>query len=340
MKTATLYTFFSVLLVSAFSLVSCKKQGSEESVVLYTSLDRPHSAPIIELFEKQTGIKVKPVYDAEAAKTVGLVNRLIAEKKNPQADVFWNSEVLRTLILKKKGILTPYNSPNAHSIPSDMKDPEHYWTGFATRARVIFYNTNLVKNPPRTLEELTQPQWKGKVAIANPLFGTTNTQLATWWSTWGPVKTQRFLEKLKQNDVIICQGNAMARDMVTNGEVPICITDTDDAWSSIVNNHPVKMLFPDQKTTGTLVIPNTVCLIKNSPNQGNAKKLIDFLLSVEVEEQLAQSKSAQIPLRPINNLPKHIDEMLRIKRINVDFEMASKQVNEAGLYVQKHFQPK
>ena len=327
-----------------FSL-SCKQKPGQESVVLYTSLDRPHSEPIIRLFEKRTGIRVRVVYDTEAAKTVGLVNRLIAEKKNPQADVFWNSEVLRTLVLKEKGVLSAYASPAADNIPADMKDPAHYWTGFAARARVIFYNKSRVGDPPKTLEELTTPPWKGKVAIANPLFGTTNTQLAAWWSVWGADRTKDVLRRLHANDVIICQGNAMARDMVVSGEASVCLTDTDDAWAAIAHGHPVGMIYPDQDRgdgngPGTLVIPNTVCLIKGGPHATNARKLIDFLLSEEVEKTLAHSESAQIPLRRVAGLPGHVETMLRIKRIPVDFAKASRCVRDAGLHVQKHFQPK
>ena len=327
--------------ISPLLLLSCKDAPPEETVVLYTSLDRPHSEPIIRAFEESTGIRVKAVYDTEAAKTVGLVNRLIAEKKNPQADVFWNSEVLRTLVLKKKEVLTPYESPSASNIPQDMKDPEHYWTGFASRARVIFYNKNLVSDPPKTLEELTLPKWRGKVAIANPLFGTTNTQLAAWWSSWGEERTKNYLQRLYDNDVLITQGNAMSRDMVASGEIPICLTDTDDAWAAISKGHPVGMIYPDQESgEGTLIIPNTVAMVKGGPNSKNAQILIDFLLSEEVEKILAHSESAQIPLRKMEGLPEHVDKMLHLKRSPVDFSKASQCVGDAGLHAKQHFQPK
>jgi len=60
-------------------------------VVVYTSVDQVYSEPVIRAFEKRTGILVLPVYDVEASKTTGLVNRLIAERGRPQADVFWKS---------------------------------------------------------------------------------------------------------------------------------------------------------------------------------------------------------------------------------------------------------
>ena len=123
--------------------LGCQKEEVRE-VVIYTSLDQVFSEPVLQKYEADTGVKVKAVYDVEATKTTGLVNRPIAEKSNPQADVFWNSEVGRTLILKEKGILTPYRSPSASDIPVQFKDPEGYWTGFAARARVLIVNTDLV----------------------------------------------------------------------------------------------------------------------------------------------------------------------------------------------------
>ncbi len=103
--------------------------GTTRVVVIYTSVDHPYSEPILTAFEQATGIQVQAIYDVEAAKTTGLVNRLIAEKDNPQADVFWNSEIIQTVRLQEKGILQSYNSPQAEGIPIEFRDPESFWTG-------------------------------------------------------------------------------------------------------------------------------------------------------------------------------------------------------------------
>ncbi|WP_411845735.1 extracellular solute-binding protein [Roseibacillus persicicus] len=320
-------------------LIGCKNSSNDtsEEVVIYTSLDRVHSEPVFRKFEQETGIKVRAVYDTEASKTVGLVNRLIAEKNRPKADVFWNSEILRTLILKEKGLLTPYTSPNAAAIPDTFKDSAGYWTGFAARARVIFYNTDRVQEPPTTLAELSTPQWREQVAIANPLFGTTNTQLAVWWQEWGPDKTQGYLTSLKQNGVHIVPGNGPARDLVASGEIALCLTDTDDAWQAISKKRPVAMIYPDQEGEGTLLIPNTVCLIANGPNPETGKKLIDYLLSEETESYLAHSASAQIPVRDSVPRPEHVRSLEQIVHQKVDFEAARQQVTTASEWAQREF---
>jgi len=308
-------------------------------VVIYTSLDQIFSEPILSEYEKITGIKVKVIYDVEASKTTGLVNRLIAEKANPKCDVFWNSEIGKTIVLKQKNILIPYKSPSAKNIPGLFKDPENYWTGFAARARVLIYNTNLIKpeNLPKSIFELTGPKWKERVALAYPLFGTTATHVAALFVHMGEKKAKLYLKNLKNNNIQIVNGNSVARDVVVEGRYPIAFTDTDDANVAIQSGKPVNMIYPDIDGIGTLLIPNTVALIKNSPNPQQGKKLIDYLLSEEVESKLAHCKSAQMPLRNGVKKPKHVPEYSKIKAMDIDYYKVAEMMERSSLYCQDLF---
>jgi iron(III) transport system substrate-binding protein len=323
------------ILVLTCVLISCDRSSPPapvSEVVIYTSLDRPHSKPVLDRFERETGIRVKALYDTEASKTVGLVNRLIGESSHPQADVFWSSEVIRTLVLKDKGILAGYRSPTADQIPAEFRDAEGYWTGFAARARVLLVNTELTQDAPASPQDLTKPQWRGKFAMANPLFGTTGTEVANTWVNWGPERTRHYLAALRENGVVITSGNATACEMVANGRIPVCMTDTDDAFTAMAQGHPVRMIFPDQGEGegGAFLIPNTVSLIKGSPNSENGKKLIDFLLSPEVEEMLAQSVAGQIPVRPEVPQPEKVRAFGKIRFMKADFEQAAKAIPESS----------
>lgn len=324
-----------------WAVVGCSKQSASSSetreVVVYTSWDKPHSQLILAEFEKQTGIKVKPVYDTEASKTAGLVNRLIAEKNNPMADVFWNSEIVRTLVLKKKGILAPYKPSVWNDTPEAFRDADGYWTGFGGRSRVLLYNIDLVEQPPVTLEELTDPKWKGKLTIANPLFGTTSTDVATWYSDWTAEGAQSYLKALVANEVKISTGNATAKDMVAAGEIPLCLTDTDDALGAMRNGKPVDLVFLDQEGDGALLIPNTVCLIKGAKHEVEAKALIDFLTSREVEAMLAQSRAGQIPLKADVPAPEPVASWAKMRFRQVDFEHAHGQLEAAMQFVREEF---
>lgn len=325
--------FVPLLLLSC--LTHCSKTQPE--VVLYTSLDQIFSEQIVKGFELKTGITVKAVYDTEAAKTTGLVNRLIAEKSNPQADVFWNSEVGRTIILKQKGILVPYKSPNAEDIPERFKDPDGYWTGFAARTRILIYNKNLLKSDqlPESIFDLTNPHFKGKVALANPLFGTTATHAAALFAYLGDQKAKNYFEQLKANEVMIVPGNASSKDRVVAGDFIIGFTDTDDANVAIKKNEPVGNIYPDQDGIGTLLIPNTVAMIKDCPNKENAMKLIDYLLSKEVESMLAFSGSVQMPLRKDVKKPAHVPDYESIKVMEVSFEDIAKKMKISGEFLHK-----
>jgi iron(III) transport system substrate-binding protein len=312
-------------LVFLLGLLHCGDPAREE-VVAYVSLDRMFSEPILQEFEKRTGIHVVFITDTEATKTTGLVERLIMEKDRPVADVFWNSEIIRTIVLKRKGILEHCETD------APLRDPDGYWSGFAARARVILYNTNLVQEPPRSLEDFTRPQWKARFAIAKPLFGTTATQVAAMFAE-NPEKAEALLKALKANDAQIVDGNAMARNDVMDGRIAACFTDTDDANEAMLDGKPVKMVYPEP----TLLIPNTVAMIKGGPHPANAKKLIEYLVSREVEAALAKSKSAQIPLRP--GVPPFSPEfdLARIHPMKVDFDKVADALDRSTAFVRDIF---
>ncbi len=279
-------------------------QSNQPEVVLYVAVDRAASEPILAKFEKETGIHVRAIYDAEAAKTTGLVSRILAESQRPRCDVFWNNENVQTLLLEQRGLLDPYQSPAAADIPDQFKSPEGYWTGMATRARVIVYNTRHVPadEAPRKLTDLTAPKWRGKLAMANPQFGTTRTHMAALFAALGPQEAQKLLQSLLDNDMRIVDGNAMVKNLVGGAQpdaspVYVGLTDTDDVRAGQAAGEPIEMVYPDQDELGTLVVPATVCLIHKAPHPQAARKLIDFLLSDETVSQLTQPGSGYTPTR-------------------------------------------
>lgn len=258
--------------------------GQSDAIVVYTAHDEIYSRPVLEAFTARTGIPVKAVYDTEAAKTTGLVTRLIQEGNRPRCDVFWNNEVAQTILLKERGILEAWEPENAAAIPPAFKDPEHFWTGFAARARVIIYNTEQVDTPPESIHDFLRPEYRGRCAIALPLFGTTATHAAALFALWGKDEATDFFRALQANDVAFVAGNSVVRDAVARGDYAFGLTDTDDANGAVEDGLPVKWLLPDQDGLGTLLIPNTVALVKGAPHGDGARQLLSHLLSPEVEQ--------------------------------------------------------
>ena len=312
---------------------------ASREVVVFTALDQVFSEPILQTFEKNTGIRVKAVYDLEATKTTGLVNRLIAEKSHPQCDVFWNNEVIKSIILKQKGVLQPYVSPSAGDIPDTFKDKQGYWTGFAARARVLVANTQGLspEQRPKSINDLTRPEFKGKAAIANPLFGTAATHVAALFSMWGDKKARQYFKDLKSNDIRIVDGNSVVKDRVGAGAVLTGFTDTDDANVGVEAGLPIDKIFPDKEGMGTLLIPNTVAMIAGCPHPDEAKQLIDYLLSKEVEKKLAFCPSVQMPLRKDVPTPPNFVTIDQIKAMPVDFEKVAAVMETSIRFVQEEF---
>ena len=287
----TLKIIFILLILIIFPCANAYTANTSDYVIVYSSVDQEFSEPILKQFEKQSGIKVKAVYDAEASKTVGLERRLISEKSRPKADVFWNSEHLRTFKLASLGVLAPYASANAKSIPASYRAGDNLWTGFGIRARVFIVNNKLVpKNQmPAKLTDLADPKWKGKIVIAKPTIGTTSTHFASLYARMGEKKYIEFLKALKANHVAILPGNSDVKDAVVAGKYAFGLTDSDDVFVAQQKKAPVSMVYPDQGGEGSFEIIYTVSMIKGGPNPENAKKLIDYLTSPKVAQELIAS---------------------------------------------------
>ena len=224
-------SFVCLVLLSACA--GCEKGDSSpevatREVVVYTALDRGFSEPILADFTEMTGIEVRPQYDTESTKTVGLTNRIRAERDRPRCDVFWNNEILNTLQLKSEGLLERCSPSQAANYAEAWKDPEGYWYGFAARARVIIVNTDLVPEGPfpASIYDLADARWKGRTGIAKPLFGTTASHVACLFAAVGPDKATAYLDSLKANDIQIHGGNKGCATAVAAGATAFALTDT------------------------------------------------------------------------------------------------------------------
>ncbi len=319
---------FCVVAAGIFLLKPSKLKVNDKTVVVYVSEDQVFSEPVLKGFEKETGITVKAVYDTEESKSTGSMNRLIAEKDNPQADVYWANEPIRAEVLMQKGISAPYLSPNAKDIPVMFKNKDGYWTGFSARARVLVVNKK-VKERPESINAYVQPRWRGRAVIANPLFGTTTSEVAALFTKWGDEKGRMFMAALKQNKVVISTSNGESTDFVAAGQYDFSLVDSDDAVNRIRQGKSVAMVYPDQGEgeIGCFIVPNAAVMIKGAPHPEAARKLIDFLLSRETEKKLAFADCAQIPLHPGVNLPSELKPIGEIKVMQVNYaKVAAKMV--------------
>jgi iron(III) transport system substrate-binding protein len=284
-----------VLLMALAALLGCRARGRE--VVVYLSIDQIFTEPILRDFERQSGVKVRAVFDTEETKSTGVLNRIIAEARSPQADVFWSGDPVRPQLLVKRGLAQAYVSPEAAAVPPHFKAADGTWTGGAARARLLLVNKNRMKLDalPRSVRDLADPRWKGQTAIANPLFGTTTMHVAALAAAWGDDALKAFLTQLKANGCRIASSNGEVKRLVASGEVAFGLADTDDAAEALHDGAPIEVVYPDQDGVGTLLMPTAVVPLAG-PHPEEARRLVDYLLSAPAEQRLVDA-AAHLPLR-------------------------------------------
>lgn len=283
---------------------------STYDVVVYCSVDRDHSLTLIEGFGREAGLRVDFQGDLEADKSVGLAQRLSRERSSPRADVLWANEIMNTVWLAEDGVLDLLPADVLGSVPEPWRDPGGRWIAFGLRARVLLVNTQLLpdaKDRPTKVADLLDPRWAARgltTCMAAPLAGTTYTH-AVALLTRDLGSGTAFLEGVRQaadaGRLKVTTGNGPAASLARDpaNKVAFGLTDTDDAWDAVEKGYPVEIVYPDQGEggSGTMVIPNTLALVKGHPHPAAALRLLRWLARPELEAALAAGPSAQIPVR-------------------------------------------
>ncbi|MBK7644537.1 MAG: extracellular solute-binding protein [Planctomycetes bacterium] len=328
MKAAPTLRVLSLLLCGL--LAGC---GKQPDLVVYCSLDQEFAEPLIQRFAKESGLDVHVEFDVEAAKTVGLVARIREEGSNPRCDVFWNNEVAHTAALGGDGLLEPYDSPSAQDLPPLFRDPDRCWNGFAARAHILIVNTKLAD--PATITSMwdfVDPKWSGKVIMAKPLTGTTLTHMAALYLALGEAKADEYVTRIhelsKTGAVDLTNGNAAVARLVGDGKLAVGWTDTDDFAVALERGAPVVAVYPDKEGCGTLLLPNSVAILKGAPHLPAAKRFVDWVLRPEIEKELAFSRSAQIPVRDSVPRPDSMVSPGAFKPMTVDFKKLGAEIEK------------
>jgi len=287
-----------VLAVACLAASGCARD-SERTVTVYSSVDETFGREVLAKYKSRTGVRVDVIFDSEAGKTTGLIQRIRLERDRPRADVFWSSELFGTILLAREGLLAPYDPPAASDIPPRYRDAEHRWTAFGLRGRVLAFDPARiqVQEVPTTWQSVAEPGAAAKLAFANPLFGTTRGHVAAMFALWGPERATAWLKELRANGARMVDGNSTAVRELAQGHVALAATDTDDVRVANRKGARLEMAYPDLGDGGTLLIPNSVAVLTGAPNPQAAQALVDYLVSAEVEEMLARSDSGNVPVR-------------------------------------------
>src|SRR2546422_4035793 len=255
-----------VLLAGVAGLLPVLPADATDRLVIYSGRKEKAIKPVVDAFTKQTGVLV----DLKVGKTSGLANEIRMEKARPRGDLYISTESGIMEILSKEGLLEPYQSAATKAVPEDFRSATGTWTGISGRARIILYNANLVpeKAAPRSIFELTNPRWKGKLAIAGTRERTTLAWATALVALKGEAFTRDFLKGLHANDLKILTDNTEVWQGVGRGEFAIGLTNSPNYYLARQANLQWAWYYRARGPAGfgTPVNPNAFAGFKGTPN--------------------------------------------------------------------------
>lgn len=290
------------------------------TVTLYLGPPENTSSALAKGFEAKTGIKTTflRLSAGEA------INRIRAEKNNPQASITYGIGLPSLLTLKSDGLLQPYISPEAAAIPARYKDPEGWWTGTDVDFIGIASNKKFLEEKrlkaPRTWEELARPEFAGQVCLGNPATsGTGYTFLTTILQLMGEAKGWEYLKRFNANVAQYTRSGIGPTQLVGRGEVGVGILFAHDILGSIDKGFPIEMSLPQEGTGYELF---GVAMLKGAPEADAARRFIDWSLTPESQEILAATEYLDVPTHPKAKVHDLVKPYQNVKLINFDFNWA------------------
>ncbi|WP_042266470.1 2-aminoethylphosphonate ABC transporter substrate-binding protein [Paraburkholderia heleia] len=258
-----------------------------DAVVLYTAdgLENLYK-DVLPAFEKKEGVKVNIV----TAGSGEVVNRANVEKDSPKADVI---VTLPPFIqqAQQSGLLQPYQSVNYKNVPTIAKATDGSWATFVNNYFSFAINPDVVKNEPKTFADLLHPDYSGKVAYSNPATaGDGMAVIILTTSLMGEDKAFDYLKKLEQSAKFHTKGTGYLDVLLSRNEISVANgdlqMDLDDAANGGLSLKPIFLAADAGGRPTTFQLPYAIGLIKNGPNQAEGKKLIDYLMSTDVQSKV------------------------------------------------------
>jgi iron(III) transport system substrate-binding protein len=271
--------------------------ASAGELVIYSGRKEELIRPAIQAAEKTLGVKATLFTGG----TGELARRIELERANPRGDVFIGTTAGFAELMREKGLLDTFASPTLKEIPADFRSPDNTWVPITARVRVLIYNTNLVKpeDAPKSYFDLTDPKWKGRVAVASMGERTTAGWLAAILAMKGEDFTRQYVEGLRANGLKVLQNNTDVRKAVASGEYRVGITNHYYYLLQLQDNprSPIGIIYPDQGPSemGTPVFSITAALIKGARNAESGRGFLEYLLGSEGNKYLVDGEF-EIPL--------------------------------------------
>ncbi len=318
---------FFVLILSALTVLTvCSCSSKREELHVYSIIHDEETKALCDLFTKQTGIPV--VY--LRATTGELVNRVLAEKNDPQADVLLGGASNYHMQAAKENALEQYVSPVSKDFPQYALSADGTWTGFCVLTLGIGINKKRYSEKfgeipvPATWEDLLNPCYAGEIVMTNPassstayLFVQDQLQRLGWDKGW------EYLLALSKSVGQFPDSGSAPPKLVGTGEYAIGISYLHALAKYQAEGFDIELVAPPQSVGDV----DCISIMKNAKHLDAAKKFVDFMLGAE-----AQTLMSSIDYTiPVNVSAKSADGAVPVSEIDLidyDTDKAAAQKDE------------
>ncbi len=275
--------------------------GDGKSLTLYSGRDEEFIGPLAERYrDENPGVKLEVRYGDSAE----LASTLREEGDRTPAGLFLSQDAGALGALQQADLLTALPGNILGRVPATYRSSEGDWVGITGRVRVLAYDSRKLQEAqlPKSVFDLTQPQWKGKVGWA-PTNASFQAFVTAMRLTAGEARTKKWLEEMKANGTQSYEKNSIIRDAIADGEIEVGLINHYYVIEGIREgevkgqNYPVQLHFFPAGDVGTLVNVSGAAIPKASNQQDAAKAFTSFLLANPQQEYFAR-QVGEYPLVP------------------------------------------
>lgn len=305
---------------------------ASKELTVYSGRNEKLMQPVIEAFEKQTGIKVT----MKAGSATELANLILEEKSRPNSDIYIANDAGALEKLRMEGALDPYTSDKLKAVPEDLRAADNSWHAVTARARVIMYNKKLVQASelPKSLADLADPRWKGQIGMATGANESVIANVTALRLIDGEQAAEKFLTNLKNNGLKIYKGHSDVRQAVGKGEIKLGWVNHYYYHLQLAEkeNNEVGVIYPEKTTVNI----SGVAIVKGAKNLENARKFADFLLTPETQKLFAEVNYEMpvvpgVPVKDARPLAEINRNAVKLGQFGAEWDKSVKLIDKIGL---------